>query len=162
MTTAGFSPVRWVDFMRQVRRVRQPDANFSPDLAESRGGRMAPTGSIEGGREVPGTVLLDSSLLLMAGWVGFTPPRLQRVATTAAAIAELTSLVPRRGEYIGMVRSTYVARVIRALPVLSMTAEAAISIEADGGRDRAGAYLEMAEAVARSVGWPLYGAPGPG
>ncbi|MFN2462407.1 MAG: type II toxin-antitoxin system Phd/YefM family antitoxin [Candidatus Dormibacteria bacterium] len=160
LSTAGFSPVRWIDFTRQVRRARQPDSNFFGDLAASRGEPPAALGSRTWASEMQGTLLLDSSLLLMAGWRGFTPALAQRVATTVPAIAELKALTLTRGDLIGRVRSAYIERVVRALPVLSLTAEAALSVHPDGGGAPRNAYFDMAQAVARSVGWPVYGVSG--
>jgi len=162
ISQVGFSPVRWADFARHVRRTRQPDSGFLDDVLRSRGYR--PVGA-DPGTSLPltgGTVLLDSTLLLGVFRHAHALQRTQRVATTAAAMAELAHVGRARGEFISEVRMTFLRRVAVALPVLSLTHEASLASRASQrvGAAEHGLFFELAEATARSVGWPIVGSLG--
>jgi antitoxin (DNA-binding transcriptional repressor) of toxin-antitoxin stability system len=162
ISQVGFSPVRWVDYCRQIRRERQPDANFLGDLLLSRGARSAQPGADVQISMLAGTALLDSDLLLGVYRFPFALENRQRVATTAAAMAELAQVAGSRGEFIAGVRMSFLRRIAAALPVLSLTPEALLL----GNRNpsattRSGdVYANLAEATARSVAWPLVAAGG--
>jgi hypothetical protein len=104
-------------------------------------------------------VLLDAGLLVDLPRQGHRLENTQRVATTAVAIAELCSIAGTRGEFIRAVRLQYVARVARALPVLSLEqggALGAVERPAEGGRaSAAGVFRLLAEATAEALEWPL-------
>ena len=162
ISQVGFSPVRWADFARHVRRVRQPDSGFLDDVLGSRGYHR---GVADSGAPVPltsGTVLLDSTLLLGVYRYAHALERAQRVATTAAAMAELAHVARMRGEFISEVRMTFLRRVAVALPVLSLTHEASLANRASARVEQGenGLFFELAEATARSVGWPIVGTHG--
>lgn len=155
MSPAGWSPVRWIDFTRQMRRNRSADSGFAADLLVTRGRKM-PRPGVSGRLLEPGTVLLDSFLLVDAKRSYQFLPNLQRVATTSAAIAELTSLLFTRGEYIGGVRLEYLRRLAAALPVVSLDQTAALSVTAAVPGERGGGVFDsLAIATARSLDWPL-------
>ena len=162
ISQVGFSPVRWCDFDRHVRRTRQPDSNFMTDLVRSRGQARRRTGpESEALPLTGGTVLLDSTLLVGVFVHRHPVQRLQRVATTAAAMAELAHVAESRGDSIAEVRLLFLRRVAAALPVLSLTHEASLSrLPGEHKTTRHGVFLELAERTAMSVGWPLVGPTG--
>ncbi|GAC1581860.1 MAG: hypothetical protein NVS3B24_19090 [Candidatus Dormibacteria bacterium] len=162
ISQVGFSPVRWADFCRQVRRTRQPDPGFVRDLLKWRAASAAKSVQTAPFPLTPGTVLLDSTLLLGAFTNSHALERAQRVSTTAAAVAELAHIAGARGPYIAELRMLFLRRIAAALPVISLTQEASL-LPGTGGRASVreqGLFFGLAEATARSVAWPIVGAHG--
>lgn len=158
LTPAGLSPVRWIDFVRQVCRQRAPDTGFFADLLSARGRR--PRRPSESALVVPrteGTVLLDSSMLLEVNRQRHALHNLQRVATSSAAIAELVSLVSLHGGVIEAVRRAYIVRLASALPVVSMDQSAALQLGCASPPSAVGVLFDLSLATARSLDWPLVG-----
>jgi prevent-host-death family protein len=154
LSPAGLSPVTWSDVDRQLRRIRSPDTRFFDDLLAARGSQRAAPTRVAPRPYSEGTLLLDAPFLVQVRLHLHRFERRQRVATTAAAIAELTAVAGSRGAHIELGRREHIARVAAALPVLSLNHLAALSV-VGGGASASSLFRHLALATAESLEWAL-------